>query len=74
MKMNFKEAYDLMLTGKKITRPCFKGYWYIDGVSGDFKIHLADGKEISDGNLGLTIMNTLANDWEDFDLREEKNA
>ena len=26
--MKFSEAYLEMLKGNKITRPCFKGYWY----------------------------------------------
>ena len=62
--MNFKEAYNLMLEGKRISRPCFKGYWYIDGVTGEFKIHLKEGNEITEGNLGHTVLNTLATDWD----------
>ena len=61
--MKFNEAYLEMLKGNKITRPCFKGYWYIDGVSGKVVIHLADGNEITKGDLSLTIKNCLAEDW-----------
>lgn len=61
--MIFKEAYQKMLEGKKITRPCFKGYWYIDGVTNQLTIHLADGTEIIDGDLDHTVRNTLAEDW-----------
>ena len=62
--MKFEYAYLEMLKGNKITRPCFKGYWYIDGVDGKVKIHLADGKVIHKGDLTLTIQNTLAEDWD----------
>lgn len=62
--MTFKEAYIKMLEGKKIKRPHFKGYWYIDGVCGKLTIHLESGEEIIEGNLSLTVQNTLAEDWE----------
>ena len=61
--MRFEDAYICMLEGNKITRPCFKGYWYIDGVTGMLTIHLSNGKEITEGNLHLTVQNTIANDW-----------
>ena len=61
--MLFKDAYMAMLAGHKIKRPCFEGYWYINGVDGKLKIHLASGKEISEGELGLTVMNCCAEDW-----------
>ena len=56
--MLFKEAYLKMLEGKKIKRPCFQGYWYIDGVSGNLTIHLANDTEIT------TVKNCMAEDWE----------
>ena len=62
--MPFKEAYQKMLEGKKIARPCFKGYWFIDGITGLLVIHLADGREIIDGLLDHTVRNTLADDWQ----------
>lgn len=62
--MKFQNAYVEMLKGNKIARPCFKGYWYIDGKDGDVVIHLANGTEIKEGNLSLTIQNTLAEDWD----------
>lgn len=62
--MKFKEAYLKMLEGKKIKRPCFQGYWYIDGVSGNLTIHLANDTEITKGNLSLTVKNCMAEDWE----------
>ena len=61
--MKFADAYMQMLKGKKITRPCFKGYWYINGTTGKFHIHLASGEEITEGDLSLTVQNTLAEDW-----------
>jgi len=62
--MPFAEAYKLMLQGRKIRRPCFKGYWYIDPEQGICKIHLANGHDIYYGKLDLTIRNCAANDWE----------
>ena len=61
--MCFDEAYMKMLEGHKITRPCFKGYWYINGVIGKPTIHLASGEEITSGDLSITLPNVLAKDW-----------
>lgn len=61
--MKFDLAYQYMLKGERIKRPSFKGYWFIDGVSGKLTIHLANGTEINEGDLGLTVLNTLADDW-----------
>lgn len=62
--MKFEQAYLQMLKGKKITRPCFQGYWSIDGQTGEMFIHTKDGKDIREGKSGLTVVNTLAEDWE----------
>ena len=62
--MNFTEAYKLMMGGKKIKRPCFKGYWFSDPETGNIMIHLENGREISYGNLNITIKNCAASDWE----------
>ena len=62
--MNFRTAYIEMLLGRKIKRPCFKGYWYIDGVTGKLVIHMADGREVTEGDIGLSVQNSLACDWE----------
>lgn len=62
--MTFKDAYQKMLEGKKITRPCFKGYWFIDGVTNKLTIHLASGEEITEGALDHTVRNTFAEDWQ----------
>lgn len=61
--MLFKEAYLEMLKGNKITRPSFKGYWYMDGQTGKLVIHLASGEEITKGDLSLTAKNCIAEDW-----------
>lgn len=60
--MSFQEAFKKMLEGHKITRPKWKGYWYIND-SKELIIHLANGDEISEGHLTETIMNTFADDW-----------
>lgn len=62
--MKFKDAYIKMLEGYKIARPGFKGFWYIDSVTGKTIIHLANNTEITEGDLSLTIQSTLAEDWE----------
>lgn len=62
--MTFTEAYAKMLLGNKIKRPSFKGYWFINQETGQFMIHLDDGKEIKYGQLGITVSNCAANDWE----------
>ena len=62
--MKFEQAYMEMLKGKKIKRPEFKGYWFIDSVSGKVVIHLANNDEITSGDLDLTLRNSLAEDWE----------
>ena len=49
--MKFIEAYNEMLKGKKITRPCFKGYWYINGTNGFVTIHCKDDSEITEYRL-----------------------
>ena len=69
--MKFEYAYSEMLKGKKIKRPCFKGYWYVDGITGKLTIHLANGSEITEGDLGLTVTNVLAEDWFVYEDYEE---
>lgn len=61
--MKFAEAYAEMIKGKRIARPTFKGYWFINPETGKFQIHLANGKNISYGQLELTVKNCLAEDW-----------
>lgn len=61
--MDFKEAYLRLLAGAKIKRPDWKGYWFIDHVTGKLTIKLANGNLITEGDLTLTVANTLAEDW-----------
>ena len=61
--MSFAEAYKCMQEGKKIRRPSFKGYWFISPETGVITINTGD-KNITYGNLNITIKNCLANDWE----------
>lgn len=62
--MKFEQAYIEMLKGRKVKRPAFKGYWFIDAVTGKLLIHLASGEELEEGNFDITVKNTLAEDWE----------
>ena len=55
--MKFNEAYLEMMKGSKITRPCFKGYWFFDGKLGKVTIHLENETEITKGDLTLNIHN-----------------
>lgn len=61
--LTFRKAYMKMLEGKKISRPCFDGWWFLDRY-GMLTIHDRYGEEITEGNLTITVTNTLANDWE----------
>lgn len=58
---------------KKIARPSFKGYWFLDGVTGKLVIHLGNDKEISYGKLDLTVRNCLADDWFVLEEKTEEN-
>lgn len=64
LNMNFNEAYQKMLEGKKIKRPDWKGYWFIDSKDNKFKIKLAGGEIKENKFTQETIKNTAANDWE----------
>lgn len=72
--MKFNEAYAEMMKGKKIARPAFKGYWFIDPENGKFSIHLANEKNITYGQLELTIKNCLAEDWYVIEEPEKDKA
>lgn len=60
--MNFNQAYQEMLNGKKIRRPGWGGYWFIE--DGKVKIKLKTGEIIENDFNQETITNTLADDWE----------
>ena len=59
--MNFKEAYEKMLKGKKVRRPGWKGYWWIedDKVFAKNNSWDAPQKRFSQ----VDIAHTLAEDW-----------
>lgn len=61
--LTFRKAFDEMLKGKKISRPCFKGYWFMDHES-KVVIHDRHDNELKEGDITNTVTNTLANDWE----------
>lgn len=61
--MDFKEAYLRLLAGAKIKRPDWSGYWFMNSVTGKLTIKLANGNLITEGDLTLTVANTLAEDW-----------
>lgn len=60
--MEFKQAYQEMLKGKKIKRPGWGGYWFIE--DGKVKIRLKTGLIIENNFNPETIPNTVAEDWE----------
>lgn len=63
--MNFERAYIEMLHGKKVRRAGWKGFWYLDKVTGKLVIHRADGFDVEDGAFSsVTVQNTLAKDWQ----------
>lgn len=64
--MDFKEAYKMMKDGKKVCRPNFKGYWFIDSENGELKVFTATGKTISYGKLDISIKNVIHDDWEEY--------
>ena len=59
--MNFKEAYEEMLKGKKIKRPGFDGYWYIE-QSNILKLELGEVVEVPFNTW--TMIHMSSNDWE----------
>ena len=67
--MNFKEAYEEMLKGKKVRKPGWKGYWWIedDKVFAKNNSWDAPQKRFSQ----VDIAHTAADDWE---IVEESKA
>jgi len=66
--MNFKQAYEEMMRGKKVRRPGWKGYWFIEDDK--IKIYLKDGNVRFNNFNQETIVNTLADDWEVVEEKE----
>lgn len=61
--LTFRKAYMRMVEGKKISRPCFMGWWFMNHES-KVVIHDRYGNELKEGDITNTVTNTLANDWE----------
>ena len=61
--LTFRKAFDEMLKGKKIARPSFEGFWYIDSFDGKIKIHDRFGNTLEKVDMTITLVNTLAEDW-----------
>lgn len=61
--LTFRKAFDEMLKGKKIARPSFEGFWYIDSFDGKMKIHDRFGNTLEKVDMTITIVNTLVEDW-----------
>lgn len=72
--MLFKDAYKELMSGKKIARTHFEGYWFLDQETGRITIHLKNGKDITYGNLGLTIKNCAADDWNVIEVADAPAA
>lgn len=64
--MKFKKALKYMQKGRKIKRPFWGGYWFLDN-KGEIKIYCVGGEVIDfkeTNNILFTLGNVLANDWE----------
>lgn len=62
--MTFKEAFQFMKSGKKISLPEWGGYWYIEG--NEIVIHCKDGKEMKlrdSINIVQSIEFVTRDDW-----------
>lgn len=62
-----------MQKGKKIKRPFWGGYWFLDN-NGNIKIYCTGGEVLDfrqTNNILFTLGNVLANDWE---LVQEKEC
>lgn len=68
--MKFKQAYREMSKGKKIKRPGWGGYWFIE--DGKVKIKLKTSEILENNFNEETITNIFANDWEVLETKEEK--
>lgn len=60
--MTFKEAYDWMLLGYHITRPCFnETYWYINPNSNIVEVN--NGSTNTEKDISEVVKDISANDW-----------
>lgn len=68
--MKFKQAYREMSKGKKIRRPGWGGYWFIE--DGKVKIKLKTSEILENNFNEESITNTFADDWEVVEEKKEK--
>ena len=71
--MTFKEAYKCMNQGKKVKRPCFKGYYYLDPETGTLIINNGQ-EEKKYGNFNTLVKNVIKDDWEVVNEGGTENA
>ena len=67
--MNFKEAYQKMLEGKKVRRKGDNGYFYYDENT-KYVYHYISEKGFDNSTVNIEMEDALAEDWE---VVEEKN-
>lgn len=66
--MQYKLAFLEMQAGRRIARPHWTGYWYMEG--GEIFIHCGDDREFNlreSDNMIMTMCNICAEDWVVFD-------
>ena len=61
--MTFKEAYKAMNEGKKVKRPGFKGYYFLDPETGVLIVNTGEENK-KYGNLNILMKNIIKDDWE----------
>lgn len=75
--MDIYQAYREMESGKKITRPNFTGYWFLDPETGKLIVHTCERKgtkfkDIKYGDLHVLFKNCLAKDWKIYEEGNDK--
>lgn len=70
--MKFKQAYREMSKGKKIKRPGWEGYWFIE--DGKVKIKLKTSEILENNFNEETITNIFTDDWEVVEEKKEKKT
>lgn len=64
IEMSFREAWFMMLSGKKVKRPLWSGYWAWE--NGTIMMHCHDGQVIDvreTDNPAYTFTNIAQRDW-----------
>lgn len=66
MSVHFKEAFKLLLEGKKIKRKEWFGYWVLSAEKDTIYIHCDGGSilDIKEGDILYSIRNMVCEDWE----------